>query len=193
MTSEKKEELDRHRFKTLTYPHMSLLYNLALKYTGNVFDAHDLVQETYLMAFKHFFQLRDPSRVKPWLLKILKNNFLKTCRTDAETHQRRETDYIMYLKACADTIDTDDRLSLAADIRLVNQSIEVLPAACKEILTLYYMEDLPYKEIAAALDIPVGTVMSRLNRAKERLKTILLKRVQKRRHAFQISLETEPT
>jgi RNA polymerase sigma-70 factor (ECF subfamily) len=192
MTSEKKAE-DNHRFKTLTYPHMSLLYNVAFRYTGNVFDAHDLVQETYLMAFKYFFQLQDPSRVKPWLLKILKNNFLKTRRTDTETQQRRKTDYMTYLKASADKIDADDRLALAADIRLLNRAIDALPAAYKEILTLYYMEELPYKNIAAALDIPMGTVMSRLSRAKERLKTILLKQVQERRHTFQITLETEPT
>jgi RNA polymerase sigma-70 factor (ECF subfamily) len=144
------------------------------------------------MAFKYFFQLQDPSRVKPWLLKILKNNFLKTCRTDTETQQRRETDYMTYLKVSADKIDTDDRLALASDIRLLNRAIDALPADFKEILTLYYMEEMPYKEIAAALNIPMGTVMSRLNRAKERLKTILLKRVQERRHTFQIALETEP-
>jgi len=184
---------DKHGFKALTYPHMSLLYNVALKYTGNVFDAHDLVQDTYLMAFKYFFQLKDPARVKPWLLKILKNNFLKTCRKDSEMQQRRKTDYMTYLKVCADKIDPDDRLALASDIRLLNRSIDALPAAYKEILTLYYMEEMPYKEIAAALDIPMGTVMSRLNRAKERLKTILLKQVKERRHTFQITLETEPT
>jgi RNA polymerase sigma-70 factor (ECF subfamily) len=192
MTSEKKAE-DKHQFKRLTYPHMSLLYNVALKYTGNVSDANDLVQDTYLMAFKYFFQLKDPARVKPWLLKILKNNFLKTCRTDTEKQLCRKTDYMTYLKACADKIDIDDRLALASDIRLLNRSIDALPAACKEILTLYYMEEMSYKEIAAALDIPMGTVMSRLNRAKERLKTILLKQVRERRHTFQITLETEPT
>ena len=180
-----------HRFKTLTYPHMSLLYNVALKYTGNEFDAHDLVQETYLMALKNFSQLRDPDRIKYWLLKILRNNFLKTCRTDTETQEQRKTDYIAYLKSCVETMDMDDRLAQAADTRLVNQAVDSLPAKHKEILTLYYMEDLPYKEIAAALDIPMGTVMSRLNRAKERLKTILLKHVQKHQHLFEINLETE--
>ena len=190
MKYENKES--NQRFKTLTYPHMSLLYNVALKYTGNAFDAHDLVQETYLMAFKYFFQLRDPARTKSWLLKILKNNFLKTCQPDTEKQQRRKTDYMAYLKSCVEKIDTDDRLALAADIRLVNQAIDSLPVTYKEVLTLYYMEDMPYKEIAAALDIPMGTVMSRLNRAKERLKTLLLREVQERRHIFQINLETEP-
>jgi RNA polymerase sigma-70 factor, ECF subfamily len=191
MKSEKNKT--NHRFKTLTYPHMSLVYNVAFKYTGNAFDAHDLVQETYLMAFKYFYQLKDPDRIKPWLLKILRNNFLKTYRTNTEKQQQQQTDYIEHLKSCVEKIDTDDRLALAADTRLVNQSIDKLPVTYKEILTLYYMEDMPYKEIADALDIPMGTVMSRLNRAKERLKTILLKQVQERRHMFQITLETEST
>jgi RNA polymerase sigma-70 factor (ECF subfamily) len=90
-------------------------------------------------------------------------------------------------------IDTDDRLALAADTRLVNQAIDALPVKFKDVLTLYYMQDMPYKEIAAALDIPMGTVMSRLNRARERLKTILLDQLQDRRHIFQIHLETEST
>jgi RNA polymerase sigma-70 factor (ECF subfamily) len=182
-----------HRFKTLAYPHMSLVYNVALKYTGNAFDAHDLVQETYLMAFKYFYQLKDPDRIKPWLLKILRNNFLKTCRTNTEKHQQQQTDYIEHLKSCVEKIDTDDRLALAADTRLVNQAIDALPVKFKDVLTLYYMQDMPYKEIAAALDIPMGTVMSRLNRARERLKTILLDQLQDRRHLFQIHLETEST
>ncbi len=191
MKSEKNKT--NHRFKTLTYPHMSLLYNVALKYTGSVFDAHDLVQETYLMAFTHFYQLKDPDRIKPWLLKILRNQFLKTCRTDTKKHKERKTDYIEHLKSCVENIDTDDRLALAADTRLVNQAIDTLPVTYKEILTLYYMENMKYKEIAAALDIPMGTVMSRLNRAKERFKTLLLRQVRERRHTFQITFETEPT
>ncbi|MBG0778762.1 MAG: sigma-70 family RNA polymerase sigma factor, partial [Desulfotignum balticum] len=154
---------------------------------------HDLVQETYLMAFKYFYQLKDPDRIKPWLLKILRNNFLKTCRTNTEKHQQQQTDYIEHLKSCVEKIDTDDRLALAADTRLVNQAIDALPVKFKDVLTLYYMQDMPYKEIAAALDIPMGTVMSRLNRARERLKTILLDQLQDRRHIFQIHLETEST
>jgi RNA polymerase sigma-70 factor (ECF subfamily) len=145
------------------------------------------------MAFKYFYQLKDPDRIKPWLLKILRNNFLKTCRTNTEKHQQQQTDYIEHLKSCVEKIDTDDRLALAADTRLVNQAIDALPVKFKDVLTLYYMQDMPYKEIAAALDIPMGTVMSRLNRARERLKTILLDQLQDRRHMFQITLETEPT
>ena len=67
-----KKKVDREEFKKLTYPHMKLLHNMALKYCGNSHDAQDIVQETFLMAFDKFHQLRDKSKCKPWLLRILK-------------------------------------------------------------------------------------------------------------------------
>jgi RNA polymerase sigma-70 factor, ECF subfamily len=189
----KKEFTTRQRFKKLTYPHMQLLYNVALKYTGNAFDAQDIVQETYLMAFDKFSQLKDPDRIKPWMLRILRNIFLKTCQKETARQQLQKTDYIDYLKSCVDKKDADDLLALAADTRLVNQAIESLPVKYKEVLTLYYLEDMRYKEIAKTLDIPIGTVMSRLNRAKEGMKMTLLKQLRDRRHILQIHLETEQT
>jgi RNA polymerase sigma-70 factor, ECF subfamily len=172
---------------------MQLLYNVALKYTGNAFDAQDIVQETYLMAFDKFSQLKDPDRIKPWMLRILRNIFLKTCQKETARQQLQKTDYIDYLKSCVDKKDADDLLALAADTRLVNQAIESLPVKYKEVLTLYYLEDMRYKEIAKTLDIPIGTVMSRLNRAKEGMKMTLLKQLRDRRHILQIHLETEQT
>jgi RNA polymerase sigma-70 factor, ECF subfamily len=71
-----KTKTDKKQFKKLTYPHMKLLYNVAFKYTGNVFDAEDIVQETFMMAYHKFSQLKDPSKCKSWLLRILRNNFL---------------------------------------------------------------------------------------------------------------------
>ena len=189
----KKENASRQRFKKLTYPHMRLLYNVALKYTGNEFDAQDIVQETYLMAFDKFSQLKDPDRIKPWMLRILRNIFLKTCQKETARQQLQKTDYIDYLKSFVDKKDADDLLTLAADTRLVNQAIESLPIKYKEVLTLYYLEDLRYKDIAKTLDIPIGTVMSRLNRAKEGMKIKLLKQLRDRRHILHIHLEAEQT
>jgi RNA polymerase sigma-70 factor, ECF subfamily len=189
----KKENASRQRFKKLTYPHMRLLYNVALKYTGNAFDAQDIVQETYLMAFDKFSQLKDPDRIKPWMLRILRNIFLKSCQKETVRQQLQKTDYIDYLKSCVDKKDAGDLLALAADTRLVNQAIASLPIKYKEVLTLYYLEDMRYKDIAKTLDIPIGTVMSRLNRAKEGMKITLLKQLKDRRHILQIHLETEQT
>ena len=169
------------QFKKLTYPHMKLLYNVALKYTGNVFDAEDIVQETYMMAFHKFSQLKDPDKCKPWLLRILRNNFLKTCQKENAMQQLQKSDYIAFLKSETQRKGADTLLEEAADTRIVNDAIDQLPIKYKEILILYYMDDMLYKDIASTLDIPIGTVMSRLNRAKEALKVKLLKQLKNNR------------
>jgi RNA polymerase sigma-70 factor, ECF subfamily len=189
-----KTKLTQKQFKKLTYPHMRLLYNVALKYTGNVFDAEDIVQETYLMAFHKFSQLKDPEKIKPWLLRILRNNFLKTCQKDNARQQLHKIDYIEFLKDGTQEVEADVLLNRAADTRIVNQAIDQLPMKYKEILILYYMDDMLYKDIAKTLDIPLGTVMSRLNRAKEALKVTLLKQPKnKRENILNITIKPEST
>ncbi len=172
-----KTKTDKKQFKKLTYPHMKLLYNVALKYTGNVFDAEDIVQETFMMAYHKFSQLKDPSKCKSWLLRILRNNFLKTCQKDNARQQLQKSDYIAVLKSETQKKGADKLLEQAVNTRIVNDAIDQLPIKYKEILILYYMDDMLYKDIAKTLDIPIGTVMSRLNRAKEALKVKLLKQL----------------
>lgn len=164
-------------FKELTYPHMKLLYNVALKYTGNVFDAEDIVQETYLMAFNKFHQLKEPSRCKPWLLRILRNNFLKNCQKDKNQQRLSETDYIEFLKNHIKQKSAEEILVDKSGINMLESAIDKLPIRYREVLTLYYMDDMLYRDIADALDIPMGTVMSRLTRAREGLKKSLLKQM----------------
>lgn len=170
-----KKKASKSAFKQLTYPHMKLLYNVALKYTGNVFDAEDIVQETYLMAFNKFHQLKEPSSCKSWLLRILRNNFLKTCQKNKNQQRLFETDYIEFLKFHVQQQDAEELLVTGSQINQVQEAIEKLPVKYREILTLYYTDEMLYKEIAQALDIPMGTVMSRLTRAREGLKIGLLK------------------
>jgi RNA polymerase sigma-70 factor, ECF subfamily len=189
-----KTKLTQKQFKKLTYPHMKLLYNVALKYTGTVFDAEDIVQETYLMAFHKFSQLKDPKKIKPWLLRILRNNFLKTCQKDNVRQQLHKSDYIEFLKAGTQKDGADSLLTRADDTRIVNQAIDHLPMKYKEILILYYMDDMLYKDIAKTLGIPLGTVMSRMNRAKEALKVTLLKQPKnKRENILNITITPEST
>jgi RNA polymerase sigma-70 factor (ECF subfamily) len=170
-----KQKDSRQVFKELTYTHMKLLYNVALKYTGNVFDAEDIVQETYLMAFNKFHQLKEPSRCKPWLLRILRNNFLKTCQKNKNQQRLAETDYIEFLKNHIKRKDAEEILVEESGIRMVQTAIDKLPVKYREVLTLYYMDDMLYKDIADTLDIPMGTVMSRLTRAREGLKKKFIK------------------
>ncbi len=170
-----KQKADKKAFKKLTYPHMKLLYNVALKYTGNVFDAEDIVQETFMVAFNKFHQLKDPSRCKPWLLRILRNNFLKNCQKNKNQQRLSETDYIEFLKTHIKQMGTEEILVEKSGINILKTAIAKLPVKHREILTLYYMDDMLYKDIAKTLDIPMGTVMSRLTRAREGLKIRLLK------------------
>ncbi len=170
-----KEKTSRDEFKKLTYPHMKLVYNVALRYCGNVFDAEDIVQETYLMAFKNFHQLREKSKCKPWLLKILRNNFLKSYHKQKSMQKLNETDYIEFLETGMSGNEADTLLFSAAGQQTVLLALDQLPEKYKEVLTLYYLEEMLYKDIAESLDIPIGTVMSRLTRARETLKMRLLK------------------
>ncbi|MBU0971668.1 MAG: sigma-70 family RNA polymerase sigma factor [Proteobacteria bacterium] len=170
-----KKQVSELRFKELAYPHMKLLYNVALKYVGNVFDAEDIVQETYLMAFNKFHQLKEPESCKPWLLRILRNNFLKSCRKNQNQQRLSETAYIEFLKNHLRQKGADEMLVEESENKTLNEAIDKLPVKYREVLALYYMDDMLYKEIAQILNIPMGTVMSRLTRAREGIKTNLLK------------------
>lgn len=174
---ELKQKVSNQAFRKLAYPHMKLLYNVALKYTRNVFDAEDIVQETYLMAFNKFHQLKDPSSCKPWLLRILRNNFLKNCQKNKNQQRLSETDYIEFLKNHIKQKDAEETLVEKSGINMLQTAIDKLPIKYREVLILYYMDDMLYKDIANTLVIPMGTVMSRLTRAREGLKKCLLKQM----------------
>jgi RNA polymerase sigma-70 factor (ECF subfamily) len=172
-----KKTASAKEFKRLTYPHMRLLYNVALRYCKNVFDAEDIVQETYLTAFHKFHQLREKSKCKPWLLRILRNNFLKNYQRQKRDRRLPETDYIEFLKTSQAPDDAELLLTKASTRQVVQETIDRLPEKYREVLILYYMDEMLYKDIATALKIPIGTVMSRLTRAREGVKTMLIKQM----------------
>ncbi len=185
-----KKTASRKEFKLLTYPHMSLMYNVALKYCGNVFDAEDIVQETYLMAFYKFHQLREKSKCKPWLLTILRNNFLKTYQKKKSQQKLSETDYIDHLKTSLTAQTAEDILTKVSAQQEIQKAMDQLPPKYKEVLLLYYTNEMLYKEIANALQIPIGTVMSRLTRAREGLKSLLLKQAKTHDNILNINFRT---
>lgn len=166
---------------------MKLLYNVAYKYCGNVFDAEDIVQETYLMAFHKFHQLKEKSKCKPWLLRILRNNFLKSYQKQKNRQRLTESDYIDFLKSSIETDTADTMLEKASSQIVVQKAIDQLPEKYKTVLLLYYMDEMLYKDIARVLEIPIGTVMSRLTRAKEGLKVLLLKQMQSKNNILTIN------
>ena len=163
-------------FRDSALQHLDGLYAYAMTLVRNQAEAEDLVQETYLRAVQAFDRLRPDSNVKSWLFTILRNLRLNQVRDGRTRYRVAEMD-----EPDGGTREFEDKSSkdplflyLAkvkqADVR---NAIEELPAIYREVIVLRDFEELSYHEIAQVLDCPCGTVMSRLNRARERLKALL--------------------
>ncbi len=165
----------KKRFADLAFAHVPFLYNMALKYSGNRYDAEDMVQETMLIAFEKFHQLRDHSKCRGWLFSILRNTFFKEKKRAARAPLPFDNDhYLAMLDAMAGEGEIShllEKKELAAQVR---RALDELPPQYRTVLLLYYMEEMRYREIADLLDAPIGTVMSRLNRGRAYLKRIML-------------------
>jgi RNA polymerase sigma-70 factor (ECF subfamily) len=164
------------RFEELTLPHLPRLYRFALKLTGNTAAAEDLVQETYLRALRGFGSLRDPGAARSWLFQILSRLV-----TDRHREAAREVPlpppeeldrFSLYdLISEEDPLPYSDRLheDFLGQFRdeEVRAALLALPEAFRVPLVLLYTEGLTYREMADVLGCPVGTVMSRLHRARK--------------------------
>jgi len=154
----------RDRFEHQLLPHLDAAYNLARWLTRNDHDAEDVVQEAMLRAYRFFDGLRGEPR--PWLLTIVR----RTCFTWLEAN--RPADVVVFEEDLSQPDEAANPESLAArslDRRMLNEAIAALPVQFREVLILRELEDLAYKDIARIVDIPIGTVMSRLARARRLL------------------------
>jgi len=166
--------IDKKRFKELTYPHLEFLFNVALKYSGSRYDAEDLVQETMFSAYTKFQQLRDQKSCRAWLFTILRNHFLKERRQFLRRPYLDDgTSYLDHLKDEKSSGFVDRLIEKDAN-KKIHQVLSEMPEKFQSPLILYYMEDMTYQEIAEYLEIPIGTVMSRLARGKRYMKKGLL-------------------
>jgi RNA polymerase sigma factor (sigma-70 family) len=166
----------RKRFEEMAQAYVGAAYNLARRLTRNERDAEDLVQETFLRAFQAFERFQgDHSRA--WLLTIVRNTYY-TWRRLNKLHDLDESfDEHAHAAALSDLPHNDscsrenpERLVLLqADLQLINQSVDALPLPLREVLVLREFEGLSYREIAEIIDVPKGTVMSRLSRARRTL------------------------
>ncbi len=170
--------VDKKRFKELAYPHLQFLYNVALKYSGKPYEAEDLVQETMYTAYKKMYQLRDEQKCRSWLFMILRSHFLR------EKRQMVKRPYLDdgegYLKNVVNekASSLPDSYEQRVNKETVQKVLESVPEKYRSSLILYYMEEMTYQEISEYLDIPIGTVMSRLARGKKYMKNLLLKGMQ---------------
>ncbi|HZT80874.1 MAG TPA: sigma-70 family RNA polymerase sigma factor [Gemmataceae bacterium] len=147
--------------------HYAALYRYAYRLTGSAADAEDLTQEAFCKAQVNLSQLREPGRAKAWLFSILRNAYLHRARAD---RQQR----CVPLDGAGDLAEPlPEPLPEIAPERL-QQALNELPEVFRTPVILYYFEEFSYRDIAEQMDLPMGTVMSRLARAKAHLRSRLL-------------------
>ncbi|MFZ6874776.1 sigma-70 family RNA polymerase sigma factor [Undibacterium sp. Di27W] len=171
-----KDDRAAKEFETLALAHLDAAYNLARWLTRNDHDAEDLVQNAYLRAFR----FRDSYRggdIRVWLMTIVRNTYYTTVRDNKDTATDIAFDEDMHGDSAGSNEDSsyafDKDPAHAWEMRdvgkTVNLALEKLPQAFREVLVLKEMDDFSYKEIAEVSGIPIGTVMSRLARARKLL------------------------
>jgi RNA polymerase sigma-70 factor (ECF subfamily) len=164
------ENLPSESFEQLAMPHFERLYNFACWLTHDRQEAEDLVQETYVKALKGFKSFQPGTNFRAWIYKILRNAFL-TSRTGLKATATAQLDLEGEEEALPAAEETPESILLQrSDGRLVQQALEQLPVAYREVLLLCEVEEMSYQEISATLVIPMGTVMSRLSRARKALR-----------------------
>jgi RNA polymerase sigma-70 factor (ECF subfamily) len=161
-------------FERAILPHLDAAYNLARWLVRNQHDAEDMVQEAYLKAFTFFSGFRGEES-RAWLLSIVRN----TCYTWLKKNRARDLLTVMEdeIHQIPGNSPTPEALQLAkADRLLLHEALDQLPTEFREVLILRELEGLSYKQIASVVDLPVGTVMSRLSRARQRLSKEMIER-----------------
>ncbi|MHB1496561.1 MAG: sigma-70 family RNA polymerase sigma factor [Acidimicrobiales bacterium] len=181
---------DKERFADQAMPFMGSLYSAALRMTRNPADAEDLVQETYLKAYRAFGSFQEGTNLKSWLYKILTNTFINTYRSrrrrPVETDLEDVEDLYLYrrlggLEGASAGRSAEDQVLDQFNEAEVKGAVESLPEAFRLVVMLSDVEGFSYKEIAEILDIPIGTVMSRLHRGRKALQKALLTFAEQRR------------
>jgi RNA polymerase sigma-70 factor (ECF subfamily) len=173
------EEARRRLFETEAVPHMDTLYNFALRMTGQEADAHDLVQETYLKAYRFFDRFEPGTNCRAWLFRIMKNSYINRYRRDRKNPDVVDYDSIaeFYPSLMLPEADPNDLRELIFGRLLgdeVTAAVEALPEDFRTVVVLCDIEGLTYEEIAEYVGCPVGTVRSRLHRGRKLLRESLL-------------------
>jgi RNA polymerase sigma-70 factor (ECF subfamily) len=166
----------RGSFEELAMPLFSQLYNFACWLTGDRAAAEDLVQETYLKAYKGFASYQQGTNFRAWIYRILRNTFHTTqaglsAMSSLDDDENRPPE--------PETSDTPESILLAArEHDKIQAALEALPVHYREVILLCDLEEMSYQEISQALGIPIGTVMSRLSRARKAMRQLLSHRVE---------------
>ena len=160
-------------FEDLALPLFDQLYNFARWLTQDTSEAEDLVQETFTKALRGFPSFQAGTNFRAWIFRILRNSFLSSRSGLKTTVAFDEEDH----EVGSDTSTPEKLLIEQADRELVQQALAVLPVPQREILLLCEVEEMSYEEISETLGIAMGTVMSRLFRARKALRRVLQERL----------------
>jgi RNA polymerase sigma-70 factor, ECF subfamily len=171
---------DRQTFVDDALPHMKSLYSTAVRLTGNPTDAEDLVQETYLRAYRSYESFTAGTNLRAWLFRILTNAHINRYRARKRRPEESDLDDVedLYLyRRLADVhrlgrSAEDELLDLFSEAEVID-AVDALPEVYRLAVLLADVEGFAYKEIAQILDVPIGTVMSRLHRGRKQLQRAL--------------------
>ncbi len=173
---------DQARFTEVAMEHMPGLYSAALRMTRNASDAEDLVQETYLKAYRSYASFQEGTNLRAWLYRILTNTYINSYRAAKRRPEVTDVEDVedLYLyKRMAGTGDNrtgrsaeDEALDTFTD-DVVKSALEELPEAFRMAVLLADVEGFSYKEISEITDVPIGTVMSRIHRGRRALQKTL--------------------
>jgi len=173
------ESQARILFEKEFVPHLDAMYNFALRLTNDEDDAHDLVQDTCMRAFRFIGSFEPGTYAKAWLFRILKNNFINDYRKKSRGPSKVEFEWVEQSFAG----DDDPEPAFQADLKAetvnemlgdeITSAIQALPVDFRMIIILCDLEEFSYEEMAKILNIPIGTVRSRLHRARTMLKETL--------------------
>ncbi|HYX29232.1 MAG TPA: sigma-70 family RNA polymerase sigma factor [Pyrinomonadaceae bacterium] len=164
-----------NRFEQIVLPHLSAAHNLARWLLQNPQDVEDVVQESFLRAFRFFHGYRG-GESRTWLLTIVRHScysWLQKNRARELTEPIDETEEDI----AADSLSPESLLMAQVDVQIVRDALNNLPLEFREVMVMRELEDLSYKEIALIADLPIGTVMSRLARGRKRLHSLLIERM----------------
>ena len=161
-------------FETEAFPHKDILFNFALRTTGDKDDAHDLLQETFMKAFRFWDKYEKGTNIRAWLFRIMKNSYINRYRK--ETREPGMVDYDdvenFYDSIRDDSTDSNDLQKRMYSNMLsdeVTEALQSLPEDFRTVVILCDIEGLMYDEISEFLNCPIGTVRSRLHRGRKML------------------------
>jgi len=165
-------------FESEAMPHMDVLYNFALRTTGNEDDARDLLQETYLKAYRFWDKYEKGTNIRAWLFRIMKNSYINRYRKETKEPDKVDYDDIenFYNAIRAEHTDPNDLQAKLFDNLLsdeVARALESIPEDFRTVVILCDIEGLTYEEIAEFVEVPIGTVRSRLHRGRKLLQSKL--------------------